>query len=954
MKRNMSIVILLMLLSGSLFVSQAYAKGEGTTNSVTLPSSVPGEILVKSKPGKSINEINSLFGSSTLRVDKRSGVQKVKLPPGESVSYMVSQYANNPDVEYAEPNFVSKISDVPNDSYYPNQWALTKINAPQAWDISKGSPSVVIAIIDSGIDYNHPDLRDKIVSPYNSVIDSTSITSVLDDVGHGTHVAGIAAATIDNGIGIAGVGGNISIMPIKAGYGGSFYSYDEANAIYYAVDHGARVINMSLGGTGYSYTVKNAVDYAWSHNVVVVAAAGNKGTSTPQYPAAFSSVISVAATDQSDVDASFSNWGDWIEISAPGVNIYSTTPTYANSFSTNYDYLTGTSMASPIVAGLAALTVSAKPTLTNHQIRGLIDTNADDIDTPGYDYYTGNGRVNAYRTLTAAMASSPSASALPAGGNYNNSQIVTLSASQPNCTIFYTIDGSDPTLNGSEYTGPISISSTTDLKYYALGLVGTSSVYTETYTIQPPTVSAVPAGDTYTSPQSVTLTASQSDCTIYYTTDGSNPTTSSSQYYGPIAINTATTLKYFAIGETGTSQVSTQVYTIVSTATISPPGGLYDKPQQVTLSMTGLGGNIFYTLDGTNPTLNSSVFSQSITISSQTVIKYIAVDKYGNQSQIYSQTYTYTIKGLITESTRLAGNDRLATAVAISQRTFPESHTANAVLLATGLNFPDALAGASLGKIKDAPLLLVTTYQNSKVTLDEIQRVLKPSGTVYILGGEGVVAPVFVTDLQRRGYDIRRLAGLNRYATAVAIAKEVKVSGGGEVIVATGQNFPDSLSISPYAAANGIPMVLVNQNEIPTEVENYLNTLQPSEITIVGGAGVVSTSVESGLKQLLPSITTRRFGGIDRFETCVKITQELFGNNSSSLFVATGIDFPDALAGSVLAGFNNAPIILIKPTEVPNVILGYITQLNHKKVVALGGERVVSREVYTNIIGYIQ
>lgn len=883
MNRNIVIVVLLIILTGPLFVSQAYAKGEGTPNSVTLPSFVPGEILVKSKPGKSINKINSLFGCSTLQVDKRSGVQKVKLPPGESISYSITQYANNPDVEYAEPNFVSKISIVPNDSYYPNQWALTKINAPKAWDISKGSPSVVIAIIDSGIDYAHPDLSGKIVSPYNSVIDSTNITSVLDDMGHGTHVAGIAAASFNNETGVAGVGGNVGIMPIKAGYNGNFNSLDMANAIYYAVDHGARVINMSLGGHGYSYTLKAACDYAWEHNVVVVAAAGNDHTNLPEYPAAFNTVISVAATDQNDTDANFSNWGSWIAISAPGVNIYSTTPTYSNPlYLTNYDYSDGTSMSSSIVAGIAGLVLSVKPILTDSQVAGLILTNADDIDTPGYDYYTGFGRVNAYKTLTGAMAPSPTASALPAGG-------------------------------------------------------------------------------TYTSPQSVTLTASQSGCTIYYTTDGSNPTTASSQYYGPININCNTTLKYFAIGQTGTSKVYTQVYSIVPTATISPQGGLYDKPQQVTLAMSGFGGNIFYTLDGTNPTSNSSVFSQSITISSETVIKYIAVDKYGNQSQIYTQKFNIVpsvnaspIEGVITESTRLAGNDRLSTAVAISQKTFPNSRTADAVLLATGLDFPDALAGASLGKIKNAPLLLVTTYQDSKVTLDEIQRVLKPNGSVYILGGEGVVAPVFVTDLQGRGYNVRRLAGLNRYATAVAIAKEVKVSGWGEVIVATGQNFPDSLSISSYCAANGIPMVLVEQNKVPAEVENYLNTLQPTEITIVGGTGVVSTSVESRLKQLLPRLTTRRFGGIDRFETCVKITQGLFGNNSSLLFVATGIDFPDALAGSVLAGFNNAPIILINPTRLPDAILSYLTQLNHKKVVALGGEGVVSRDVYTKIIGYVQ
>jgi subtilisin family serine protease/putative cell wall-binding protein len=1032
-KRVVTFILLLSCIFGStVFISQAYAKGtEGNTNTVDLPSYVPGEILVKTKPGKTLDQVNSLFGSSTITVDKRTGVHKVKLPPGVSTSDLLSQYASNPNVEYAEPNYISKFSFLPNDTYYPNQWALSKISATSAWDISKGSPSVIIAIIDSGIDYNHPDLQGKIVSPYNSVLKSTSLTSVRDDVGHGTHVAGIAAASFNNGTGVAGVGGNVGIMPIKAGGAGGISALDSANAIYYAVDHGAKVINMSFGSTGYSSTEEAACVYAWNHNVVLVAATGNESSSTPTYPAAYDTVISVAATDQNDVDADFSNYGNWVAVSAPGVGIYSTIPTYANPLNqTNYGNLSGTSMSSPIVAGVAGLVLSVKPALSDYQVGGLILTNTDDIDTPGYDVFTGYGRVNAYKTLKAALAPAPTASASPAGGTYYNPQSIALSATQAYTTIYYTTNGSDPTLYGSKYTGPIAISSSSVLKYFALGLSGSSPVYTQNYTIAQPTVTAGPAGGSYTTPQAVTLTAAPANWTIYYTTNGSNPTTASSQYSGPINITKATTLKYFATGSTGTTQVYTQVYSIAPTVTISPSGATFDKPQQVALSMSGLGGKILYTIDGSNPTLTSPVYSQPISITTQKVIKYMAVDQYGNQSQIYTQTFaivptvtanlaggtystaqsvtltssepstiyyttdgsiptsastvyngaisitktttlkylakdsagntsqiysqTYNFAGVITESVRLAGSNRLATAVAISQKTFPNSQTADAVLLATGLDFPDALAGASLGKIKNAPLLLVTSYEQSAVTLNEIQRVLKPGGSVYILGGEGVVPPIFATNLQGKGYSVKRLAGANRYATAVAIATEVKAHGGGEVIVATGANFPDSLSISSYAAANGIPMVLVQENTIPIEVLLYLGGLGPTKITIVGGTGVVSSTVESSLTQLKQDLTIRRFGGVDRFDTCAKINQALYGNNSSTIFVATGFDFPDALAGSVLAGFNNAPIILVGPTQIPDAVLGYITQLNHKKVVTLGGEGVLSGDVSARIIGYVQ
>jgi subtilisin family serine protease len=222
---------------------------------------------------------------------------------------------------------------------------------------------------------------------------------VADDYGHGTHVAGIAAAQINNAIGIAGMAGGATIMPVKVFFPppNVLGTYEDLiRAMVYATDNGARVINMSLGATSYSLGEEAAVEYAWDHGVVVVAAAGNTGHNTYHYPAAHRNAIAVAATDASDNRAGFSTYGDFVDVAAPGSGVYSTL------MSGGYGSMSGTSMATPHVAGLAALLFSLNPRLTNAQVRALIETNTDDLGSAGWDPYFGSGRINARRALAAA------------------------------------------------------------------------------------------------------------------------------------------------------------------------------------------------------------------------------------------------------------------------------------------------------------------------------------------------------------------------------------------------------------------------------------------------------------------------------------------------------------------------------------------------------------------------
>jgi thermitase len=282
----------------------------------------------------------------------------------------------------------------PNDPYYGSQWGLTRVRAPEAWALSTGQ-GVLIAVLDTGTDYTHPDLSGKV----RTDIDRDFVNNdddAMDNNGHGTHVSGIAAAATNNSRGVAGMGWDASILPLKVlDSGGNGRTDQLISAIYYAADHGARVINMSLGGP-YSCLsdLQAAVDYAYSRGVLLVAAAGNwPYIAQSPFPANCAHVLGVAATTSSDSRAWFSNYGDHVSVAAPGEDIYSTLR-YGG-----YGDMDGTSMATPFVAGLAALVYARFPTYTPGQAASAILDNAQDLGSTGWDPDYGCGRIDAFRAL---------------------------------------------------------------------------------------------------------------------------------------------------------------------------------------------------------------------------------------------------------------------------------------------------------------------------------------------------------------------------------------------------------------------------------------------------------------------------------------------------------------------------------------------------------------------------
>jgi len=379
-------------------------------------SFVPNEILIGLKPGlkpdqkitpgqvgiASLDQLNQKYAVQQIspvftQVDPAdpiatkyglAGVFKLTVPAGTDIFAMIADYQRHPAISYAEPNLIFRVSDFPNDPDFNKQWALhntgqtggtpdADIDAPEAWDIEKGKPAVLIAIVDTGVDYNHPELAGRV----RTDIDKDFINNdddAMDDHGHGTYCAGIAAANTNNALGIAGVCQGCQILPVKVlNSNGSGTAESVAQGIQYAAQAGARIINLSLGYAskcGCSQTVARAINYAFERGSLLVAASGNDYDKTRlSYPAASPRVMSVGASDHRDQEADFSNRSQALDIMAPGKDVYSL------DRGGRYRTASGTSAAAPHVSGVAGLVWSAHPTLTNVQVWWILYQSADDL-----------------------------------------------------------------------------------------------------------------------------------------------------------------------------------------------------------------------------------------------------------------------------------------------------------------------------------------------------------------------------------------------------------------------------------------------------------------------------------------------------------------------------------------------------------------------------------------------
>ncbi|MEQ9670220.1 S8 family serine peptidase [Coleofasciculus sp. G2-EDA-02] len=395
----------------------------------------PGEVIIKFNPSiASTNQINALqtsLGANVKESTQNLGIQLWQIQ-GMSVAEAIALYSNDPAVEYIEPNYiVSTNTTVPNDPQFNQLWGLNNtgqtggtadadIDAPEAWDIETGN-NIVVGVIDTGVDYNHPDLNDNMwINPGeiagngidddgNGYVDDVygwdfinNDNNPFDDNSHGTHVAGTIAAEGNNGIGVTGVSWSANIMALKfLGASGSGSTFNAIQAVEYATMMGANLTNNSWGGGGFSQGLYDAIAAAGAAGQLFIAAAGNTGGNTdfsPHYPASYNlnNIISVANTNHNDQLSGTSSYGlNSVDLGAPGSSVYSTIP------GGGYGFKSGTSMASPHVAGVASLIWSQDPTLTAQQVKDRILATVDPI--PALQGITvSGGRLNAYSALTGS------------------------------------------------------------------------------------------------------------------------------------------------------------------------------------------------------------------------------------------------------------------------------------------------------------------------------------------------------------------------------------------------------------------------------------------------------------------------------------------------------------------------------------------------------------------------
>jgi subtilisin family serine protease len=369
-------------------------------NSLTLTKKgrvtyAPGELLIKFKDNLTSEQEGNILKNWGLTVKSEIPQIKVKVlnVPEESEAALARALAKNPNIEFAEVNGIAELAMTVNDTYFASEWHLPKIGAPIAWDTSTGS-GVTIAILDTGVDATHPDLAAKIIPGYNFYDNNTNTSDVY---GHGTKSAGTAAAVTDNGVGVASVAMNSKIMPIRVAGTNGYATWSAlANGTTYAADHGARVVSMSFQNPSSNSTVLTAANYARSKGTVVIGASGN--TSAYDGTVASNLMTIVAATDSTDNRAGWSTYGPSVDIAAPGVSLYTTTN------GGGYATWSGTSAATPAIAGVAALVIAKNSSLTASQIDNILYTTTLDLDTPGWDQYYGWGRVDAAAAVALAAS----------------------------------------------------------------------------------------------------------------------------------------------------------------------------------------------------------------------------------------------------------------------------------------------------------------------------------------------------------------------------------------------------------------------------------------------------------------------------------------------------------------------------------------------------------------------
>ena len=968
MSRAAAFLLALLILSTA--VAPVAANEPTPPTSPPIGAVVPGEVIVKYHDPATAPEQAAADG---LTVVAELGTDPAEMPvlvstEGQAVTEVLAELNADPAVEYAEPNYVVSLTDKPavneaagaessdggvvtelppdtgstavavNDPRTAEQYSLDRMQVRSAWGLSTGGAGIV-AVLDTGVQFNHPDLAGRLLPGYDFVNDDADAS---DDNGHGTWVSGIIAANANDGYGIAGVSWSDRILPVKImNREGTGSTSDLTSGIIWAANNGATVINMSVGGFPYSQYVQDAVNYAWSKGAVLIGAAGNNRREETFYPASFANVVSVSGTQADDEFTNWSSYGPRVDVSAPGASILTTncyTCTYGGHDTWgSHTKISGTSFATPNVAGVVALIRARFPGEGPTQIVNRLLGSVDDVGYAGWDNRYGLGRVNAARALGGGTA---------AGGTSTGDGL------EPNNTLASARGialgaTASPSIHpaGDVDTFAVDVPRAGRLDVRVTGVVDTTRVPKSALPVDPIVELYSTAG------------------TLLVRVDNqweSGTELASYSVSGPTRILVRVRNWYANGNSVAYSVTPTYVDTVPpALARLAPAAGAvgvrYDGAivADFTEPVTGVSTSTVQlrAADGSLVPVSVAYASGRATIQPSTPLAGEATyavsfgsgirDAAGNAFVATSSTFT-TGKAAV----RLAGADRYATAAAVSASAF--SPGVPVVYIATGRGFPDALAGGPAAAAAGGPLLLTDTSRIPAATAAELTR-LRP-GRIVVLGGTGAVSDGVATALHAyTSGGVSRVGGADRYATAAAISSAVFSPGVSTVYVATGANYPDALAAGATAARARVPILLTQGGSLPGATAAELARLAPAEIVVMGGTGVIADSVVAQLAAYAPSV--RRIAGADRYATATSLSAATFAPNSvSTVYLATGTAFPDGLAAGPVAGRAGAPLLLVPSNRLPTVVADELRRLDPTTVVILGGTGAVSQSVVDHII----
>jgi subtilisin family serine protease/putative cell wall-binding protein len=903
---------------------------------------VPGEVIVKFRDPDAAPAVARGRG---LAIVQGLGVPAKGLPSvlstaGRPVDQVLNELRADPAVEYAEPSYrVQLVAAVPvNDPLTAGQYSLDQMRVRDGWSLEKGG-SGVVAVLDTGVQANHPDLSGRVLSGYDFANDDSN---AADDNGHGTWVAGIIAAKPNDGYGIAGISWSDKILPVKImNNQGTGSTSDLISGIRWAADHAATVINMSVGGFPYTQGVQDAVNYAWGKGVVLVGAAGNNNRDEKFYPASMANVVSVAATQREDDFSHWSSYGPAVDVSAPGSSVQTTNCTSSACLHPDWGshtYISGTSFATPNVAGVVALIRARNPSWSPQQVVDRLVSTVDDRGYAGWDKRYGQGRVNAYRALGGSVSSPVrhGGDALEGNNTLSAARLIPLGqATRP-----------------SVYpAGDVDVFAVDVPRAGRLDVRVTGVVDTRAYPWNKSSLKIDPIVELYTTAGTLLKRVDA------VWEDGTELARISVTKRTRILVRV---LNYYANGNR-TAYAVTPSYVDTAAPALSSrtpgPGALgvnYDAPIRVDFNeaVTGVSASTFVLRTSAGVGVPASVsydaasrratLRPSKPLGGEATYKAILTsgikDRTGNALPATSWTFT-TGK----TAPRIAGDNRYSTASALSASAF--SSGVPVAYVATGANFPDALAGAPAARVSGGPILLAEKWALPDVTAAELSR-LKP-GRIVVLGGSAVVDDRVLTALDAyTAGSVTRIAGIDRFATAAGISRSA-FAAASVVYVATGEDYPDALAAGAVAASKKAPLLLVRAGAIPDPTLAELKRLDPDRIVIVGSTGAISNGVAS---QLAAFGAVTRISGTDRYASTAALSAASYvANGPGTVYVATGKAFPDGLTAGPVAGKRNGPLLLVPGTSLPASVAAELVRLDPTNVVIVGGPQAVTDAVRTAI-----